>query len=79
MQIILEHYAFPERGTFQIQETVTIEVTADEAKRQVNRWLLHEVNSQKGTDLGGGRMQCLAGPCLLECSSCGACRHRGEC
>lgn len=50
MQIILEPYAIPERGTFQIQETVTIQVTADEAKRQVDRWLLHEVNSQMGAE-----------------------------
>lgn len=50
MQIILEPYAIPERGTFQIQETITIEVTADEAKRQVNRWLLHEVNLQMGAE-----------------------------
>ena len=50
MQIILEPNAIPERGTFQIQETITIQVTANEAKRQVNRWLLHEVNSQMGAE-----------------------------
>lgn len=50
MQIILEPYAIPERGTFQIHETVTIQVSADEARRQVDQWLLHEVNSQMGAD-----------------------------
>lgn len=50
MQIILEPYPIPERGTFQIQETVTIQVSADEARRQVDRWLLHEVNVQMGAD-----------------------------
>jgi hypothetical protein len=50
MQIILEPYTIPERGTFQIQETVTIRVSAAEAKRQVDRWLLHEVNSQMGAE-----------------------------
>jgi hypothetical protein len=50
MQIILEPYTIPERGTFQIQETVTIQVSADEARRQVNRWLLNEVNSQMGAE-----------------------------
>jgi hypothetical protein len=46
MQVILEPYDVPERGTFQIQEIVTICVSADEARRQVDHWLLHEVNSQ---------------------------------
>lgn len=50
MQIILEPYIIPDRGTFQIQETVTIHVSADEARRQVDHWLLHEVNSQMGAD-----------------------------
>jgi hypothetical protein len=46
MQIILEPYIIPERGTFQIQETITIQISAEEARRQVDHWLLHEVNSQ---------------------------------
>jgi hypothetical protein len=50
MQIILEPYAIPERGTLQIQETVTIQVSADEARRRVDRCLLHEVNSQMDAD-----------------------------
>jgi hypothetical protein len=50
MQIILEPYTIPERGTFQIHETVTIQVSADEAKRQVDWWLLHEVNAQMGAE-----------------------------
>jgi hypothetical protein len=50
MQIILEPYTIPERGTFQIQETITIQVSADEARRKVDSWLLHEVNSQMGAE-----------------------------
>jgi hypothetical protein len=50
MQIILQPYSIPERGTFQIHETVTIHISADEAQRQVDHWLLHEVNSQMGAD-----------------------------
>jgi hypothetical protein len=50
MQIILEPYTIPERGTFQIRQTVTIRVSADEARRHVEEWLLHEVNSQMGAD-----------------------------
>jgi hypothetical protein len=49
MQVILEPYSVPERGTFQIQQTVTIHISAQEARRQVERWLLHEVNSQMGS------------------------------
>lgn len=50
MQIILEPHTIPERGTFQIQHTVTIRVSADEACRLVDEWLLHEVNSQMGAE-----------------------------
>lgn len=50
MQIILEPDSIPERGTFQIQETITIQISAEEARRQVDRWLLHEVNMQMGAD-----------------------------
>jgi hypothetical protein len=50
MQIILEPYSIPERGTFQIQETITIQISSDEARRQVDRWLLHEVNMQMGAE-----------------------------
>ena len=50
MQIILQPYSIPERGTFQIQQTITIRISADEARRQADHWLLHEVNSQMGAD-----------------------------
>jgi hypothetical protein len=49
MRIIIEPYAIPERGTFQIQETITLRVSAEEARRQVEQWLLHEVNLQMGS------------------------------
>jgi hypothetical protein len=50
MQIILEPDNIPERGTFEIQQMITIRVSAEEARRQVGRWLLHEVNLQMGAD-----------------------------
>jgi hypothetical protein len=48
MHIILEANAIPERGTFQIHETVTIRISANEARRQVNQWLVDEVSLQMG-------------------------------
>jgi hypothetical protein len=51
MKIILNEYPIPERGTFQIEETVTIQISAKEAQRQVNRWLLNEVSYMMGADL----------------------------
>ena len=46
MTIILEHDLLPERGTVHlaIQRDFTIHVTAEEARRQVDRWLFDQVS-----------------------------------
>lgn len=48
MTVILDRYTVPERGIFQIQETVTINVSAAEAQRQVNHWLFTQVSCMMG-------------------------------
>lgn len=46
MTIILEPYPIPEKGPVEIKvsRSFTINMTAEEARRQVNRWLLNEVS-----------------------------------
>lgn len=46
MTILLEHGLLPERGTVHIaiQRDFTIHVTAEEARRQVDRWLFDQVS-----------------------------------
>ena len=46
MTIILETYAVPEQGWLEIKvnRSVEIKVTAEEARRKVNRWLHNEVS-----------------------------------
>lgn len=50
MTILLEHDALPERGTVKldIHRVFEIKVTAEQARRQVNRWLFTEVGSLIG-------------------------------
>lgn len=50
MTIILEQYTTPEKGTFEIHHTITIYISADDARRQVNRWVLDEVSSVMGAE-----------------------------
>jgi hypothetical protein len=52
MTIILEPYTIPEKGKveLQISRSFEIKVTADEARRQVNRWLLNEVSYLIGAE-----------------------------
>ncbi len=52
MTILLEQSTLPERGTVEIHlnQTFEIKVTAEEARRQVNRWLLMEVSCQMGAE-----------------------------
>ncbi len=52
MQIILNVYHIPEKGTFElnIQRSLEINITAEQAQRQVNRWLLNEVSYLMGTE-----------------------------
>ena len=46
MQIILDALTLPERGMvkLKVNRSFEIKVTAEEARRQVNRWLHHEVS-----------------------------------
>src|SRR4051812_44491482 len=46
MTILLERYAIPERGLFEIdlKQSIDIRITAEEARRKVNRWLLDYVS-----------------------------------
>lgn len=46
MTIVLERYTIPERGVFEIdlKQSIEIRVTAEEARRKVNRWLLDYVS-----------------------------------
>src|SRR5215212_5002074 len=46
MTILLERYAIPERGVLEIdlKQSIEIRVTAEEARRKVNRWLFDYVS-----------------------------------
>lgn len=50
MTIILDHYKIPETGTFEIRQTVTVNVSAQAAQRAVNRWLLMNISTQMGAE-----------------------------
>jgi hypothetical protein len=50
MTIILEQHAIPETGTFEIRQTVNISVSAEQARRQVDSWLLNEVSYMIGAE-----------------------------
>lgn len=49
MTILIEHQV-PERGTFQINRSITIKLSAQEARKKVDRWLLHYVSTMLGAD-----------------------------
>lgn len=50
MTIILDHYPLLEKGTFEIRQMVTVQVSAEEARRKVARWLCREVSHMLGAD-----------------------------
>jgi hypothetical protein len=52
MTILLEPYIIPEKGKVElkVERSFEIKVTAEEAQRQVNRWLLNEVSYLIGAD-----------------------------
>jgi hypothetical protein len=52
MAIILDSYTIPEKGKVELKvdRSFEIKVTAEEARRQVNRWLLNEVSYLIGAD-----------------------------
>ena len=50
MTIILEQSTIPETGTFEIHKTVNIQVSAKQAQRKVDTWLLNEVSYMMGAE-----------------------------
>jgi hypothetical protein len=52
MTIILDQYTLPEKGKvdLKVDRSFEIKVTAEEARRQVNRWLLNEVSYMIGAE-----------------------------
>lgn len=52
MTIILDRYTLPEKGKVELKvdHSFEIKVTAEEARRQVDRWLLNEVSCLIGAD-----------------------------
>lgn len=50
MVIILDKHPVPEKGTFEIRQSVNILVSAQEARDSVNRWLLKDVSYMIGAE-----------------------------
>jgi hypothetical protein len=52
MAILLDAYAVPEQGEFEIyvRRTVNLQVTAEQAQRTVQAWLLHHVSYVMGAE-----------------------------
>lgn len=51
MTIVLDNYVIPEHGRLNIRATVDLAVSAQEARRLVDRWLLESVSVLIGTDM----------------------------
>ncbi len=53
MTIVLENYPLPEQGQVKIKVDVSFEmkVSAEQARRKVNRWVMERVSSQMGAEL----------------------------
>ena len=45
MTIILDRYRIPDKGTFEIRQLVTVEFSAEQARKIVNHFLLMEVST----------------------------------
>ncbi len=50
MTIILDRYRIPEQGTFEIRQLVTLEISGEQARKLVNRFLLMEVSTMLAAD-----------------------------
>lgn len=50
MTIILEHYKLPEKGPVEMVVRFNLNVTAEEARRKVDRWLLEHVSMLIGAE-----------------------------
>jgi hypothetical protein len=53
MNIILSEYRTPDKGTFEIHQLVTLEVSSAQACKLVNRFLLMEVSTLLTADAPG--------------------------
>ena len=51
MTIVLDNYVIPEHGRLDIRATVDLVVSAQEARRLVDRWLLESVSVLIGSDM----------------------------
>ena len=51
MTIVLDNYVIPEHGRLDIRATVDLVVSAQEARRLVDRWLLESVSVLIGADM----------------------------
>lgn len=81
MTIILDQYTMPETGTFEIHQTVNIQISAKQAQRQVDSWLLNEVSSMMGAEppiLVIGERTVWRVPCRLTAPSVGRVGKVGE-
>jgi len=50
MNIILNEYRIPDKGTFEIRQLVTLEISGEQARKLVNRFLLMEVSTMLAAD-----------------------------
>lgn len=52
MTVLLDSYAVPEQGEFEVyvRRKVNLQVTAEAARRTVQRWLLHQVSYMMGAE-----------------------------
>ncbi len=52
MTIVLDAYTVPEKGEFEVyvKRTVNLQVTAEEARRKVQQWLLDQVSYMMGAE-----------------------------
>jgi hypothetical protein len=50
MTIILDRYRIPDKGTFEIRQLVTLEISGEQARKLVNRFLLMEVSTMLAAD-----------------------------
>ena len=59
MTILLDDIPIPEHGTLTINLTIEIKVTAEQARKKVDHWLMDQVSSQMGAEaptlVAGGR------------------------
>ena len=50
MNLILNQFRIPEKGTFEIRQLATLEISGEQARKLVNRFLLMEVSTMLAAD-----------------------------